>query len=151
MTRKINAAVLMLACWTGLATGAARAADTPFAIVIDGRPMSDDPKDTGGVSHAGVVFVDAVKATKAFSGLLTFADAGHTVTISIAKRTAAFTVGKLSARLDSGSMTLSGAPFSYKGDVYVPLTAFAKLARARASIDRASTTATLTTPGSSGR
>jgi hypothetical protein len=150
MTRKLAAIALLLGCWTGLATSAVRAADRPYAILLDGRPLSDNPKDSGGLFHDGVVFIDAVKATKAFSGLLTFANAGRTVRISIAQRTAVFTKGRLSARLDAGSLKLSGAPFIYNGDLYVPLTAVAKLARSTASIDRASATARLTTPGGFG-
>jgi len=150
MLGKLAAVALMLACWMGLATNAARAADTPYAILLDGRPLSDDPRDTGGLSRDGVVFVDAIKGTKAFSGLLTFADAGHTVKISIAKRTATFTRGRLFAALDAGTMKLSGAPFIYNGDFYVPVTAFARLARSSVTIDKASATAKLTSPGGSG-
>jgi hypothetical protein len=150
MSPRLAAVALMLACWTGFSTSPARAADTPYAIVLDGRPLSDDPKNAGGLSHDGVVFIDAILATKAFSGLLTFADAGHTVKISIAKSTATFTRGRLFATLDAGTMKLSAAPFIYNGDFYVPVTAFARLARASATIDRASATATLTTRGGSG-
>jgi hypothetical protein len=149
MLRKIIVVCLMLACWTGLAPSAVSAADTAYTIFLDGRPLTENPKDTGGLSHDGVVFVDVVKLTKAYSGLVTFGKAGRTMTISIGKRTATFTKGRSLAVLNGGALKLSGAPFIYDGNFYVPITAFARLARSKVTIDQPALTAKLITPGSS--
>jgi hypothetical protein len=149
MLRGIVAFCLMLACWTGLAPNAARAADTTYTILIDGRPLTENPKDTGGLVHDGVVFGDVVKLTKAYSGLLTFANGDRTVTVSIRKRTATFTKGRLYAVVGGGTVKLSGMPFLYDGDLYVPIAALARLTRSKVAIDRTALTANLITPGSS--
>jgi hypothetical protein len=115
---------------------ASRAADLSYAITIDGRPLTDDPKASGGLYHAGVLYVDAIMMTKAFSGLLTIHDAGASLEITINRRTARFTRGRSSATLNGAPLPLAGAPFTYNGDLYVPLTAFGTLTRSKVSIDR---------------
>jgi hypothetical protein len=149
MLRKIIVVCLMLACWTGLAPSAVRAADTVYTILIDGRPMTANAKDTGGLSHDGVVFVDVVELTRAYSGLLTFANSGRTMTISIRKRTAIFTKGRPFAVVNGAAVKLPAAPFIYAGDFYVPITAFARLTHSKVTIDQPPLTANLISPGSS--
>ena len=147
MVRRLFVIGLTLVCLEGLSANPARATDTVYTVQVDGRPLTEDPKDTGALSHDGVVYVDVVKITKAYSGLLTFSDGGATVTVSIEKRTAAFTKGRPVARLDTGSMKLSGAPFIYNGDLYVPITAFARFAKSKVKIDKAARVAQLVAPG----
>jgi hypothetical protein len=145
--RRLRVVCLAAVVACGVVANAARAADTVYTIFVDGRPLTENPKDTGGLSHDGVVFVDVVKINKAYSGLLTFSNAGHTVKVSIAKRTAKFSAGRLDAPLDGSSLKLSGAPFIYHGDFYVPVTAFGRLAKSKVTIDNAALTAKLVTAG----
>src|ERR1700684_985014 len=149
MLRKIVVFCLTLVCWTGLAPSAVSAADRAYTILIDGRPMTENPKDTGGLFHDGVVFVDVVELTRAYNGLVTFADHGRTMTISIGKRTATFKKGRPFAVVNGGAVKLSGPPFISEGDFYVPITAFARLTRSKGTIDQPPLTANLITPGSS--
>jgi len=116
---------------------AAVATDVPYTILLDGRPLTPRSSGTGALARNGVVFVDVVVATKTFSGLLTFADAGNTVRLSIQHQTAVFRVGKLRAQFDGKVRVLPGAPFKVNGDIYVPLSTVARLGGATLSFDPA--------------
>jgi hypothetical protein len=133
MKRATVAHCLSLALAFGLLPSAARA-DQPYLVSIDGRPLTSDTKDTGASLHDGVVYVDAVKFTKAFSGLLTFQK--HTLVLTIDHHTANFRNGRPSMELDGKMVKLAGTPFMVRGDLYVPLTAIASVARAKVSIDK---------------
>ena len=116
------------------ATGAAAvAADVPYAIFIDGRPL--DAGHDSALNHRGVVFVNVVRAVKAFNGLLTF-DRGGVVRVSIGTRMLTFTNGVRTATLDGVPLPLAGAPFRSLGDIYVPLAPVATLAHARLTVER---------------
>jgi hypothetical protein len=110
------------------------AADVPYTILLDGRPLTPRSSGTGALARNGVVFVDVVVATKTFSGLLTFADAGNTVRLSIQHQTAVFRVGKR-AQFDGKVRVLPGAPFKVNGDIYVPLVTVARLGGATLAFD----------------
>jgi hypothetical protein len=114
---------------------AAQAADVPYTILLDGRPLTARTAGTGAVSRNGVLFIDVVIATKTFSGLLTFADAGNTVRLSIQHHTAIFRIGSKTARFDGKPRTLPGAPFKLDGDFYVPLQTVARVGGATLAID----------------
>lgn len=130
------------------ATGAAAvAADVPYAIFIDGRPL--DAGHNSALNHRGVVFVNVVRAVKAFNGLLTF-DRGGVVRVSIGTRMLTFTNGVRTATLDGIPLPLAGAPFRSLGDTYVPLAPVATLARARLTVDRRAHRALLTLGASEG-
>jgi hypothetical protein len=116
---------------------AAVAGDVPYTILLDGRPLTPRSSGTGALARNGVVFVDVVVATKTFSGLLTFADAGNTVRLSIQHQTAVFRVGKLRAQFDGKVRVLPGAPFKVNGDIYIPLATVARLGGATLAFDRA--------------
>ena len=116
---------------------AAVATDVPYTILLDGRPLTPRSSGTGALARNGVVFVDVVVATKTFSGLLTFADAGNTVRLSIQHQTAVFRVGKIRAQFDGKVRVLPGAPFKVNGDIYVPLATVARLGGATLSFDPA--------------
>jgi hypothetical protein len=139
--RSLACALLLAACF---ATPVAAAADV-YAVLIDGRQLSDNPRDVGAVKSGGVVYVDAIMMTKAFSGLLTFHTGGKEVVVTIERRNATFTVGRPVADLDLGTMHMSGAPFMYDGDMFVPASAFARFARAKLAIDPKSHVVSFTT------
>jgi hypothetical protein len=114
---------------------AAQAADVPYTILLDGRPLTAHTSGTGAIARDGNVFIDVVVATKTFSGLLTFADAGNTVRLSIQHHTAIFKVGNRRAAFDGVSRLLPAAPFKANGDIYVPLRTVARLGGAALTID----------------
>lgn len=115
---------------------AAQAADVPYTILLDGRPLTPRSSGTGAIARDGVVFVDVVVATKTFSGLLTFADRGNTVRLSIGHRTAIYRVGSKIAQVDGKRRVLAGIPFKSAGDIYVPLLGVAALGGAKLTVDR---------------
>ena len=112
---------------------AAFAADVPYEIMVDGRPV--DASHHSGLNRAGIVYVNVVRAVKTFDGLLTF-DRGGLVRVSIGDRKLVFTIGSKSAALDGSPLQLSGAPFKVLGDVYVPLAPVATLAHAKLTVNR---------------
>jgi hypothetical protein len=114
---------------------AAQAADVPYTILLDGRPLTARTSGTGAIARNGVIFVDVVVATKTFSGLLTFGDAGNTVRLSLRNQTAIFTVGSRTAQIGGKPVTLPGAPFKSDGDVYVPLSTVARLGGATVNLN----------------
>ena len=126
-------AALMAVAWGT----AVLAADVPYTILLDGRPLTPRSSGTGALARNGVVFVDVVVATKTFSGLLTFADEGNTVRLSIQHQTAVFRVGKIRAQFDGKVRVLPGAPFKVNGDIYVPLVTVARLGGATLAFDPA--------------
>lgn len=123
-----------------------QAAYVAYMIMIDGRPLTDNLQNTGGLYRGGV-FVDAVKLTKAFNGLVTFSNGGATLTITLAQRTTGtFTKGSQSAKIAGKTVALAGAPFIYNGSLYVPIGAFVALTGSKLSIDRGAKIAALTSP-----
>jgi hypothetical protein len=142
MNRSFACALLLAASF--VAPVPAAAADV-YTVLIDGRPLSDNPRDVGAVKSGGVVYVDAILMTKAFSGLLTFHTGGKEVVVTIEQRNATFTVGRPIAGLDLGMMHMSGAPFMYDGDMFVPASAFARFARSKLAIDPTSHVVSITT------
>jgi hypothetical protein len=114
---------------------AAQAADVPYTILLDGRPLTPKAAGTGAVARDGVVFVDVIVATKTFSGLLTLADAGNTVRLSIQNHEAVFRVGSKIAQFDGKRRVLPGAPFKLSGDIYIPLLTVSRLGGGVLTID----------------
>jgi hypothetical protein len=114
-------------------TSASFAADVPYGILIDGRPL--DAAHRSGLNHNGVTYINVVRAVKTFDGLLTF-DHGGVVRVSIGTRTVIFTLGSKNALLDGSPLRLSGAPFRQFGDTFVPLATVATLGHAKLTLDR---------------
>ncbi|MBC5809819.1 MAG: hypothetical protein GIW95_03045 [Candidatus Eremiobacteraeota bacterium] len=137
-------AVTLFAVSLGYARPAV-AADAVYTLTIDGRPLTPPGKPTGALSHGGVVYVDVVQITKAFSGLLTFGSGGSTVTVSVGHKTATFIAGKTTADFGGTTKALSGKPFVIDGDLFVPLSAVAALTNSKFSISPAAHTAALKT------
>jgi hypothetical protein len=111
---------------------AARAADVPYRIFVDGRPVDD--ATPSGISHRGVVYMNVVRAVKTFDGLLTYGADGA-VRVTIGGQTLDFRVGSTVARATGARIRLAGAPFVLNGDTYVPLSAIAMLATVKMSVD----------------
>ena len=112
------------------------AADRTVALTLDGRPV--DRNGGSAVLHGGVVYGDVVNLVKSFNGLLTFQ--GDAVVVSIGNRTARFTVGSRTMKLDGVAVTMRGATFKRGGDIMVPLDAFVtRLAGAKLKVDAAQT------------
>lgn len=122
VNRVLACSVALVCCL--LSSAVSGAATDVYTVMIDGRPLSDNPKDVGAVRSRQVVYVDAVLMTKAFSGLLTFHQGGKVLVISIEQRNATFTAGHS-----------SGSPFIYNGDMFVAANAFARFTRSKISID----------------
>ncbi len=140
---------LVFAVALTLAPPAARAAGYPYVVTIDGRAMTPKASNsTGAMWSAGVIYIDAVVATKVFDGLLTQRNHGKTMTLTIRRHDGTFTLGSLYALIDGKRLRLPGAPFRYEGDIFVPLSALAKLAHARLTIDAKGHTAALTSQSS---
>jgi len=107
---------------------AARAADVPYGVQIDGRRL--DIKGKSALLHRHVIYIDVVRAVRAFDGLLTFR--GGLIRVTILGRTLSFTSGSTTALLDINTrVRLPGAPFSLQGVTYVPLDSVARLAGAK--------------------
>jgi hypothetical protein len=114
-------------------TGSVSAKDAVLRVVLDDRPL--DAKVPTGLIHDNTAFIDVVRATKAFDGLLTFGKNDHSVNVTIRSRTAQFVVGSRHGSVAGVSTVFTGAPFNLYGEVYVPLTAIAKLANAGLTVD----------------
>jgi hypothetical protein len=127
-----------------LVPAAASAADVTYHIFIDGRPL--DRRSPSGLSRKGVVFIDVVRAVKAFDGLLVFEKDPRSFLVTIRGRSLRFHLGEAAAKLDDSTITLPGAPFRRAGDPYAPVAAIADLAGAKVSIDARTHVADLKLP-----
>jgi hypothetical protein len=140
-------ALLFAGIMLAVATCPSEAADVPYGILVDGRPV--DASHRSGLNRRGIIFINVVRAVKTFDGLLTF-DHGGVVRVSIGTRTMIFTIGRSTALLDGSPLPLAGAPFRVLGDIYVPLLPIATLAGAKVSVDRNHHQATLELSGGEG-
>ena len=112
------------------------AADKAVTLTLDGRPV--DRNGGIAVNRGGVIYADIVDLVKSFNGLLTFQ--GEAVVVSIGNKTATFTVGSRTMKLDQGSVVMRGATFKRNGDIMVPLDAFiTRLAGAKLKVDATQT------------
>jgi Intracellular proteinase inhibitor/Copper amine oxidase N-terminal domain len=141
MGRRLFASLFVVLASFG---GVAAAADVPYTVLLDGRPLTGKMAGTSAILHGGVLFADVVVAVKTFSGLLTFADGGRTARLTVRGRTAFFTLGNRTAQVEGKSVTLEGAPFRLNGDYFVPIATVARLGRAKVTIDEKFHTASLT-------
>lgn len=117
-----------------------------MSVLLDGRPL--DAKTPSGLLHQGTAFINVVRGTKSFNGLLTFGKGDRSVTVTIGARRARFIIGKREATVGSESTVLPAAPFSLNGDIYVPLAAFATLAGVTMNVDTKHAVARLISAGS---
>jgi opacity protein-like surface antigen len=99
------------------------AADSVVKVTLDGRPIDKHQRSVA-ILHDGVIFADASDLNASFSGLLTYGQANNSVKILIGDRVGVFTVGSRTMVAGGKVVKLSGAPFHYSGDIYVPLGAF---------------------------
>lgn len=126
-------ALLLAICALLAAPSIALAKDVPLRILLDGRPL--DSHSPSGLVHRGVSFINVVRATKAFNGLLIFGKNGRSLRITIRQHNARFTLGQRDGMLLDLQTTFPAPPFELYGDIYVPLTAIAILADVRVSVD----------------
>jgi hypothetical protein len=126
---KLCATLALVSVFTPLV---ARAADVPYAVTIDGRPI--DARGASGLQHNGVMYVDVIRAVKTFDGLLTLG-AGGLTRVTIGTRTIDFRIGNRNAYVGTTRLRLPGAPFVANGDTFVPLATIANLAMAKVTID----------------
>ena len=138
-------AAFLLACLVlpAVAPGTASAADTLLRLRLDGRPL--DSKTPSGILHGGVAYVNVVRITKGFSGLLTFGKSDKSVNVTILGHTAKFWIGRRTGVVNAEDTTYPGAPFEHDGDFYVPLATIAQLAGAALTVDVKHGIARLTT------
>lgn len=138
MTRAL--AGLALAAFLAGTSGAAPALakDRVVRLLLDGRPL-DRPGAQVALLHGGVVYGDVVDLVKAFSGLLTFH--GKAVWVTVGDTYAIYTAGSRTARVDRYSVDLPGRCFMRNGDLYVPLSAFVQVAKAKLRVNPAHTQA----------
>jgi hypothetical protein len=135
-------AATLLAVSFGLAPLAARSADVPYAVFVDGRGV--DAQTPSGLARGGVVFVNVVRAVRTFDGLLTFAPGGLT-RVTLGGRTVDFHTGNRIATSGTARLRLPGAPFVVDGETYVPLGAIAAMESAKLVVDSLHHRALLTT------
>jgi hypothetical protein len=129
----------------GFATAAPSVAkDVLLTVLIDGRPM--DSKGPSGLLHRSTAFVNVVRATKAFDGLLIFSKNDRSVTVSIRSQTTRFVVGNRNAVVAGQPVVFRVAPFDLYGEIYVPLAAIAKIANVGMVVDAKRGVAKLSTP-----
>jgi hypothetical protein len=140
MGRRLFAALFVVLASLGQA---AAASDVPYTVLVDGRPLTGKIATTGALQRNGVLFIDVVVAVKTFSGLLTFADRGRTVKLTVRGRTGSFTLGSKQATIEDKRVTLSAAPFRANGDYFVPIVPVATLGYAKLKIDNQYHTASL--------
>jgi hypothetical protein len=108
-------------------------ADVIYGVTIDGRGL--DAKRHSAINHDGVIYVNVVRAVRAFDGLLAFGRGGS-LRITIDGRILHCRIGSVMAQLENGgTVKLTGAPFVYNGDTYVPVASIATLAMARYTVD----------------
>jgi copper amine oxidase-like protein len=143
--RRFLPALLCALSVAALAAAPALAKDTPMNVLLDGRPL--DATTPSGLLHKGTAFINVVRGTKSFSGLLTFGKGDKSVTVTIGARRARFIIGKREATVGGESTALAAAPFSLNGDIYVPLAAFATLAGVTLQVDTKHSVARLVSPG----
>jgi hypothetical protein len=113
--------------------GPVRANEVPYFVTINGRPL--DALHPGARAREGRLFINVVRAVRAFNGLLTFAPGGET-RVTVGQHTMIYHVGKASADIDDESQPLSAAPFVENGDTFVPLASFADFVSATVKVDR---------------
>ena len=120
----------------------------PYPVFVDGVRVD---KHGGSVVERGdTAFIEAGQAVHIFSGLLSFADRGKIVHVTIERRTMNFVVGQKTAYLDGMKIVLPEAPLNLDGDVYLPLATIAKLGSARVVIDKQRHIASFRTGGGDG-
>jgi hypothetical protein len=142
--RRVFAAV---ACAVSLGLAAAPpvlAKDKQLTVLVDGRPM--DSKGPSGLLHRGTAFVDLVRTTKSFDGLLIFSRGDKSITVTIRSQGARFVVGDHNATVAGKNVRFAIAPFTLNGEIYVPLTAIAMLTNSSMTIDTKRGIAQLSTP-----
>jgi hypothetical protein len=140
MGRRLFAALFVVLASLGRA-GAAT--DVPYTVLVDGRPLTGKIATTGALQRNGVLFIDVVVAVKTFSGLLTFADRGATVKLTVRGRTGSFTLGSKQATIEGKPVAMRAAPFRANGDYFVPIVPVATLGYAKLKIDNQYRTASL--------
>ena len=118
----------------------ADAKDRLVRLTLDGRPL-DRPGAEVALLHRGIVYADVVDLVKAFSAILTFH--GSAVWVTVGDTFAVFTAGSRTATVDRYTMDLPGPCFMRGGDLYVPLTSFAQIAKGSVRFDAAHTHADL--------
>lgn len=144
---KVLVPALLCALVLGAAvTAPALAKDVPMRVLLDGRPL--DASTPSGLLHRGVAFINVVRATKTFNGLLTFGKDDKSVTVTIGAKRARFVIGQLHATVGDESTDLVAPPFTLNGDTYVPLASFAMLAGVKLQVDTKKAVARLTSAGS---
>jgi hypothetical protein len=141
--RRVLAAVGFALSLAAVWGGPAAAKDTQLTVLLDGRPL--DAKSPTAIVHDGRSFIDIVRGTKAFSGLLTFAAKDRAATVSIRSHAGRFAIGSRSGTLDGQPVTWEAAPFSLNGDFFVPLSGFARVAGVGLKVDTQHHVAHLTT------
>jgi hypothetical protein len=131
--KRVSLSVAVAAALVFAGSSAARAADAPVHLTLDGRPVDR----TGGIAvmHNGVVLADVVDLTKAFDGLLTFPDR-RSVTVTINGTTVRFRVGTITAVANDKPFRMRAAPIMHNGDIFVPLQTFATLGGATVNLTK---------------
>ncbi len=110
----------------------AGAAEVPYQVSINGRPL--DAKHPGARERGGRLFINVVRAVRAFNGLLTFAPGETRVTID--GNTIIYRVGRATVEEDEQQQPLVAAPFVEDGDTFVPLASFATFVSATVTVNR---------------
>lgn len=107
-------------------------AERVVRLTLDGRPV--DRSGVVAVARDGLVYADVVDLVKSFDGILTFQ--GNAVVVSVRAKTATFTAGSRTMKINQGSVVMRGQTFKRGGEIFVPLEAFVRrVAGATVEID----------------
>ncbi len=133
MNFKAAAALLGAAVILAFGSPVASAADVPYALHLNQRDTL--PSTTpDALERNGIVFIDIVRATRIFDGLLTLS--GNGFQLSIQHNVGKFQIGSTRATIGDASVKLPAAPFRKAGEIYAPIvTIVVKLGGARLHID----------------
>lgn len=136
---------LVLACLFAptLAPGIAVAKDVQLRVELDDRPL--DAGTPSALLHRGTAFVNVVRITRGFNGLLTFGKNDRSVRVLIRRKTVLFYVGKRTGILNGQPAKFPAPTFILYGDTFVPLQTIASVAGATVIVDTKHRVARLTT------
>jgi hypothetical protein len=142
--KRFTSVALLLSAFFALSSLPARAADVTYTLYVNERPMMATSQP-GAIRRNGVMFIDVARATRIFSGLVTYKT--NSVRLLIQGATADFHIGRPAAIVKGAKIVLPGAPFRDNGEFYVPLATIAQLGNAKVRLDAQARIAYVTVGG----
>src|SRR5579862_9284399 len=97
MNRRRAALYAILLVAIVFAPHAVSAKDRVLRVTLDGRPL--DGRTPSGLVHRDVAFINVVRATRSFDGLLIFGKDSRSVRVTIRQHHAEFVIGRVEGML----------------------------------------------------